>query len=178
MLSLASGHLHSDKWVISLTLLNRHTNNKAIVLNISTSNNKYFILFQAGQTNKTVITLVCLNFCTLLLMSSLAFIVWSQTQKQQSTCVCESNSTKPLVDRNEIDRQKPANYPEGGQRCPNGRVPSQGGCAGTPRPNPTKKIKNWTTPIQFNYKYKVYCIWKRVKWMKPKTEISKITSIA
>lgn len=158
MLSLASGHLHSDKWVISLTLLNRHTNNKAIVLNISTSNNKYFILFQAGQTNKTVITLVCLNFCTLLLMSSLAFIVWSETQKQQSTCVCEpyrksttvTNSTKPLVDRNEIDQQKPANYPSGDQRCPFGKIHSNGGCAKTPRPNPTKKIKNWTTPIQFN----------------------------
>lgn len=83
-------------------------------------------------------------------MSSLAFIVWSQTQKQESTCVCEpyrksttvTNSTKPLVDRNEIDKQKPANYPEGGPKCGRNKMGSQGGCAGTPRPDPTKKIKN------------------------------------
>lgn len=92
-----------------------------LIFSISTST-KSFHLFQAVQTNKRVDTLLCLNFCTLLLMSSLA------------NCVCEPSLTTPSVSNGItplfyiIKIYQPNYGPSSGPKCKAGEFFSNGGC--------------------------------------------------
>lgn len=67
-----------------------------LVFNISTST-QFFNLFQAGKTNKAVV-LLCLSFCTLLLMSSLVVC------EPSLTSASVSDGISPLDYKMETDR--------------------------------------------------------------------------